>query len=72
MPPRKQFGREMLQASESFVCADGTSVQKGDLVREGHEIVRAHADKFTLPRVRFEVPEVEQATAAPGEQRGRG
>jgi hypothetical protein len=38
------------------------------IVDSDHEAVRAHPDKFE--RVRKERPEVEQATAAPGEKRG--
>jgi hypothetical protein len=70
MPPRKQHGRALFQARESFVTEDGTHVSRGELVREGHDMLAAYARFFKPAEPRFEVPDVEQATAAPGEKRG--
>lgn len=43
-------------------------IHRGDHVREGHELIAAYPQWFTKDvYVRFDV---EQATAAPGEQRG--
>jgi hypothetical protein len=58
----------MFECVEAFVTNDGISVAQGDLVRAGHPIMknRDWAFKpFAGPRF-----EIEQATQAPGEQRG--
>jgi hypothetical protein len=67
------MGDKLFRAKEPFtVVMDGVQVvvNRGDLVREGHPLLKKHADLFTEgAEVRFDV---EQATAAPGEKRGPG
>lgn len=63
----------LFAATESFnVDLDGYPqvVKKGELVREGHELLRRFPHLFEPARARFEFGEVEQMTAAPGERRG--
>lgn len=61
-------------ATDSFACeVNGTryNVNKGERVREGHEILTAQPAYFEPledGRVHYDV---EQASAAPGEKRGR-
>lgn len=62
-------------ARESFVCeVDGTvyTVTRGERVRRGHPLLRAQAGSFESvdSTVTYDMPDVEQATAAPGEKRG--
>jgi hypothetical protein len=63
---------DLYQAVEAFgIQLDGEwmTVQKDDLVRAGHPLLKQAPDRFKPAEgyVRFEV---EQATAAPGEKRG--
>lgn len=63
----------LFQAKGEFaVELDGvpTVVHKGELVREGHPLLKNRMSLFEPydPKIRFDV---EQATAAPGEKRGR-
>lgn len=63
---------DVYQAKESFgVMLDGAweAVQKGDLVRHGHKLLKQCPDRFEPGEV-FVRFDVEQATAAPGEKRG--
>ena len=66
-----------LMAKESFVGGlDGRVVEvfKGDLATSDSDVAQRWPDKFTPLPVRFRgkaAPAVEQATAAPGEKRGR-
>jgi hypothetical protein len=66
-----------LQARESFAGALNGSVvevRKGDLAASTSAVVRQWPDKFEPLEIRFTAPadaRVEQATAAPGEKRGR-
>jgi hypothetical protein len=75
MPPRRSQsnGRDVFEAKASFACVYNggeVSIRKGERVREGHDLLRAYPDKFQPLTIKFDVPEVEQATAAPGEKRG--
>jgi hypothetical protein len=47
-------------------------VQKGELVRDGHPLLKGRDDLFDPADQlsRFDHVDVEQATAAPGEKRG--
>lgn len=68
--PRKV---DLYMARESFATTldgDIVSVSKGDLVRAGHPIMKGREDQFEPAEgyVRFDI---EQATAAPGEVRGK-
>lgn len=69
--------RRLFAAKSSFSVIDGgaqTFIAKGDLVDDGDPIYRKHKAQFEEPRPRRygrvtnDAP-VEQATAAPGEQR---
>jgi len=63
---------KLYAANEAFFAAElDIIVNKGDLVREGHPLLEGRAALFTeaARRVAYDV---EQATAAPGEKRGRG
>lgn len=70
---------EFMQARESFVThfeGEQVSVSAGERVRVGHPLLKGR-DELFIPAVqgRFEgdldaPPEVEAATAAPGEKRG--
>jgi hypothetical protein len=67
--------RNIVVAMESFVGGIGTKdyrVVRGDLYEDGDPVVKAWPDKFAPITVRKSVgtPRIEQATAAPGEQRG--
>lgn len=71
MPTRQRSRVNLFVAMESFVATvDGTpvAVKEGDLVREGHDLLRGREEMFAPAddHVRFDV---EQATAAPGETR---
>ena len=57
-----QNRRSMVQAKHTFICEDGTVVDRGDLADSRSEIVRAHPDAFGEPRVRFAAPRTETAT----------
>ena len=63
-------------ATTSFACEiDGyrLNVNTGERVREGHELLRIYGEAFEpleAGHVHYEVAEIEQATAAPGEKRG--
>lgn len=73
MPPRRQRSeRGVFEAKQTFFAVlDGveTRIGKDERVREGHDLLTTHADFFRPLTVRFDVPEAEQATAAPGERR---
>lgn len=63
---------DLYQAKSEFAVAlNGvpTVVHKGELVREGHALLKGRMSLFEPyeAKVRFEV---EQATAAPGQKRG--
>ncbi len=66
--------QQMYVAIETFVAkVDGKEVTiaaNRDLVAEGHELLKRYPDNFRKAEARFSTPEVEQATAAPGERRG--
>jgi hypothetical protein len=68
---------DLYQAKSEFaVEVNGvpTVVHKGELVREGHVLLKGRRDLFEPfePKVRFDTNgRVEQATAAPGEKRNR-
>lgn len=59
-------------AVETF-SADGmrTIVKDITRVREGHPLLAQYPSLFRLADAHYEWPEVEQATAAPGEKRGK-
>lgn len=46
-------------------------VREGDLFEADHPAVAKWPDYFAAPFLRYPVKRVEQATAAPGEKRGR-
>lgn len=55
-------------ARSSFTTDDGEEIIAGQTrIREGHPLLKTHADEFEMTDMRS--PEVEQATAAPGERR---
>jgi hypothetical protein len=75
VPPRKQQDRpQFVQALESFLVdhedVDTGRIDRNDLVRRDHPVVKQNPTKFGEARIRFQRSEVEQATAAPGEKRG--
>jgi hypothetical protein len=65
----------VLVTREAFVCElDGQQydLKGGDLIEADHPLVKKYPDHFADPVFRFPAPgRVEQATAAPGEKRGR-
>lgn len=73
MPPAKQPHREFLRAKEP---ATGTFegepfvVSPSEIFASDHPLVRAYPHLFVPLEESRERPEVEQATAAPGEKRG--
>ena len=73
MPARKRQSDIWIAAVSFNAVIDGEEerIKKGDRVREGAKILTSHRGFFEPAdeRVRF-APEVEQATAAPGEKRG--
>ncbi len=54
------------QAKRSF-SSGGRVVRAGETIREGHQLLRDHPDKFEPIRIVYE--NVEQATANPGQKR---
>jgi len=63
------------RANQGFsTILDGESlfVQKGELVHSGHPLLKGREDLFDPADNfgRFDRPEVEEATAAPGQKRG--
>lgn len=63
---------KLYQARESFVAPVGGvdySFTPQTLVEEGHPILTAYPELFVPVRVHFPAPEVEAASAAPGEKR---
>ena len=65
---------KLYQARESFVApVDGVdySFTPQTLVEEGHPVLEAYRELFIPVRVHFPAPEVEAASAAPGEKRKR-
>jgi hypothetical protein len=74
MAPRKRNTSDIWIAKVGFnAIIDGEEerVRQGDRVREGAAVLTAHREHFEPAddHVRF-APEIEQATAAPGEVRG--
>ena len=73
MSQRRETGRRVFVATDSFTAsvdgADVNVVRGVTLVREGHELLDRFAHLFKLVEPHYEVREVEQATAAPGERR---
>lgn len=75
MAGRKPKGNVYV-ARESFSCeinGELINVAKGERVREGHDLIRIYPDAFEDVRegaVKWDLPDVEQATASPGEKRG--
>jgi hypothetical protein len=62
----------LYQAKTTFWAQVGdtpTCIRRGELVREGHEVLRQRPDAFELANQHV-AHDVEQATAAPGEKRG--
>lgn len=75
MPPRRRQDPEIFVAKVSFSCElDGAPivVNKGERVRTGHPLLRSQGGFFEPvdSSVHYDLPDVEQATAAPGEKRG--
>ena len=65
-------GRGAVFVARKTFASGNTIVRKGDTVREGHPMLSQHPQLFEPvgDTVRFEwVPQVETATAAPGEKR---
>jgi hypothetical protein len=63
--------RKLLVAKASFACSlDGVEVliPAGKIVAADHSLAKSHALMFEPVEP---LPDVEQATAAPGEKRGR-
>ena len=63
---------KLFVATETFFAADNPVrfVVNQTLVREGHPVLAQHPDKFREASAEYEWPDVEQATAGPGEKRG--
>jgi len=59
-----------LVCSASFHSADGF-VAAGEIYETDHPIVKKYPERFKPLKVHRVVPVIEQATAAPGEKRGR-
>ncbi len=59
-------------ANETFTAAGHYTPFHKDItrVREGHPILKQYPDMFREAEAHYEWPEVEQATASPGEKRG--
>ncbi len=74
MALKRQEGREVFVATDSFTASlDGVDIDviRGvTLVREGHELLGRFGHLFKPVEPHYEVRDVEQATAAPGERRG--
>ena len=69
--PAKKPKTDLYMANQSFsTMVDGEiiGVDKGDLVRAGHKILKGRMDFFE-PAEGYVKFEVEKATAAPGEKR---
>jgi hypothetical protein len=76
--PRPRKETSVYIAKEGFTCElDGVEVRvaSGERVRAGHPLLRAYAEHFEAADSHLtydhQPPEVEQATAAPGELRGQ-
>ncbi len=74
MPPRRNQQPDIYVAKTSFVCeVDGERVHvtAGERVRSGHALLRVQGEYFEPvdTTVHYDMPAVEQATAAPGERR---
>lgn len=66
---------EYLVARESFMAVlngETVVVKQGEYVRAGHQLALEHPDKFQPLSISSRWDTVEQATAAPGEQRNTG
>jgi hypothetical protein len=66
---------EIFVAKTSFACeVDGERlfINQGERVRSGHPLLKNQGAYFEPAdtTVHFDMPDVEQATAAPGEKRG--
>lgn len=75
MPSRKRSSTDIYVATTSFACElDGEKVfvNAGERVRSGHPLLKSQGAYFqpSDESVHFDMPEVEQATSAPGEKRG--
>lgn len=68
MPRGVTKKRTMYVATETFFSAYGDA-QRGDRFAENHEMVKKNPQYFQPVEVEG-APEVEAATAAPGEERG--
>ena len=66
--PRRAKG-ELFVARESFWSHEYGFIMKGERVRNGHDLLKCHAE-FFKPADDGIMYDVEQATAAPGERRG--
>ena len=60
----------VLVCKASFHCPDGF-ICAGDMYEESHPIVEKYPERFRPLEVHRSAPVIEQATAAPGEKRGR-
>lgn len=67
MPRGVPKKRTMMVATERFFSAYGDAAM-GERFAEDHEMVKKNPQFFQ--RVQVDAPEVEAATAAPGEERG--
>jgi hypothetical protein len=75
MPPRRNPQPDIYVAKTSFhyeLNGERGMVTAGERIRAGHALLRAQAEDFEPvdTTVHYDVPLVEQATAAPGERRG--
>jgi hypothetical protein len=69
---RKRDKQAVYRATASFFYGDNEKVTAGENVHGDHEVLDKYPEYFEVvsPSARFQAPEVEQATAAPGEKRG--
>lgn len=69
MPAAKAKADQMYVATESFAAEDGTAYHK-DITRVSGSIVAKNKWEHLFKPIDSSYPEVEAATAAPGEKRG--
>lgn len=72
---RRKSESDIYVATASFACeidGDKLFINKGERVRAGHPLLKAQGGFFEPvdTSVHYDIPDVEQATAAPGEKRG--